>query len=282
MMRRRSSSDPAASGIKRHSSIKQNAGRPRRQTSPPRQPRPSRGKSMDSALMSGWRHIKGIMKITTLDESLHSKYGSADSKATGNRPEHITFKNIEIREYNRTVGDNPSVSSGPPVTISWEYNPNTLVLAVEEYEKSRPVRRTQSEMILPRSIRMEMLRKEWDVSRGQIAGAVRRGIRAKNQRRTTLGNLGKTEKVEEMIEGATKTLLKTLFLRKSTSKRAKELGEQIQKVNNQRAQIVLQHTMKGEYVETGIDESDSSSPWLAELMPDESETDRGASSLLRQ
>lgn len=156
------------------------------------------------------------------------------------------------------------------MTISWEYNPNTLILAVEEYEKSRPVRRTQSEMILPRSIRMEMLRKEWGVSQSQIASAVRSGVRAKSQRRTTVGNLGKTERVEEMIEGATKQLLKTLFLRKSTSKKAKELEAEIQKVNRQRSQIFLEGTMKYEY-----DVSECFSPWQEELLPDESEADLG-------
>jgi hypothetical protein len=156
------------------------------------------------------------------------------------------------------------------MTISWEYNPNTLIFAVEEYEKSRPVRRTQSQMILPRSIRMEMLRKEWGVSQSQIASAVRSGVRAKSQRRTTLGNLGKTERVEEMIEGATKQLLKSLFLRKSTSKRAKELEDQIQKVSKQRAQIRLEGNMKYEY-----DGSESMNPWLTELVPDDSEHDLG-------
>ena len=161
---------------------------------------------------------------------------------------------------------------GPPVTIAWEYNPNTTILSIEEYEKARPVRRTQSQMILPRSVRVDMLRKEWGVSNHQIVCAVRSGVRAKNQRRTTLGNLGRTEKVEEMIEGATKKLLKTLFLRKGTSDRAHELEEQIQQVNSQRAQIVLMRNMKGEY-----DESESSCPWAADLLHDESESENGLS-----
>ena len=161
-----------------------------------------------------------------------------------------------------------SSSVGPPITISWEYNPNTLTLSVEEYEKSRPVRRTQSEMILPRSIRMEMLRKEWGISQHQIADSVRNGVKAKHQRRTTVGNLGKTERVEEMIEGATKQLLKVLFLRKSSSKKAKELGDKIQYVNNQRAKMAWNSVMKGEYE---CDDSESMSPWLTELAPDESE-----------
>lgn len=88
-------------------------GKPRRQRSPVRKSMFSRSKSADASPEAQWQPIKGVMKITTLDESLHSKYGSS-SKAGGTegKRERIKFKNIEIREYNRTVGDNPSVSSG--------------------------------------------------------------------------------------------------------------------------------------------------------------------------
>lgn len=33
----------------------------------------------------------------------------------------VAFSTIEIREYPMTVGDNPSVSRGVPVTIEWNY-----------------------------------------------------------------------------------------------------------------------------------------------------------------
>jgi hypothetical protein len=55
--------------------------------------------------------LSSIMKCRTLDESLHSNYGS-DS---GKDDRGIQFDKVIIREYARTVGDNPSCSSGPPV-----------------------------------------------------------------------------------------------------------------------------------------------------------------------
>lgn len=191
-------------------------------------------------------NVKGIMKFKTLDESLHSTYGCETDNDNSNKP-RIQFKHIEVREYARTVGDNPSCSSGPPVTISWEYNPDTMILSVEEYEDTRPTRRTMGQMVLPRSYRTEMLRKEWNVSQQQIASAVRQGIRCKSQRRTTLGNLGKTDRIEEMVEGATKQLLRTLFLRKSTSRTIKEMDEKMKLAQQQRIQYIMEHTMKDEY-----------------------------------
>ena len=55
--------------------------------------------------------IKSIMRFRTVDESLHSSYDTQPSAGRG----RIKFDKVKIREYNRTIGDNPSCSSGPPV-----------------------------------------------------------------------------------------------------------------------------------------------------------------------
>jgi hypothetical protein len=55
--------------------------------------------------------IRSVMKVRTLDESIHSTYVGSDGGSRGN----IKFKSVGIREYARTVGDNPSCSAGPPV-----------------------------------------------------------------------------------------------------------------------------------------------------------------------
>ena len=97
--------------------------------------------------------VKGILRIKSLQDSLHSVYGgtggsvgesppldphyldasfrssqsddvivrnqnknnSSQQQPPPRRPS-VLFKAIEIREYERTVGDNPSCSSGPPVS----------------------------------------------------------------------------------------------------------------------------------------------------------------------
>ena len=59
---------------------------------------------------------KSIMKWRTLDESLHSSSGAEDIIVQRRiKNNSLQFSNINIREYLRTVGDNPSCSSGPPV-----------------------------------------------------------------------------------------------------------------------------------------------------------------------
>ena len=87
-------------------------------------------KSRGFSLPTDWRRsrIKGIMKYLTHDESVHSTYGS-ERGAEPDEPEKaqtvapmspgeaavrrkIKFADILIREYDRTIGDNPSCSSG--------------------------------------------------------------------------------------------------------------------------------------------------------------------------
>jgi hypothetical protein len=60
--------------------------------------------------------VKGIMKFVTEDESIHSKYGSESKDGDETvSTKRVVLKDIEIREYARTIGDNPSCTSGPPI-----------------------------------------------------------------------------------------------------------------------------------------------------------------------
>jgi hypothetical protein len=78
------------------------------------------------------RGVKGIMKYVTDDDSMHAKYGkggastdeikeageatSDETNSDSNDCRRVVLKDICIREYARTIGDNPSCSSGPPIS----------------------------------------------------------------------------------------------------------------------------------------------------------------------
>jgi hypothetical protein len=124
----------------------------------------------------------------------------------------VAFGFVHVREYARTVGDNPSVSSGPPLAyvssnytshsilsnlvshifdssrLDWAFDPNERQYTVNEYEAlHRAVpSRSEQELVIPRVIREEILLLEWHVSRKAVAAAVRDVIRTKNQRRQTI------------------------------------------------------------------------------------------------
>ena len=116
-------------------------------------------------------------------------------------------------------GDNPSCSGGAPIGLSWEYNPEIEALPVEDYEENRGPRRTSKQMAMPRSVREEMLRREWGAKQSDMAQAVRENLKIKNSRRRTVNNLDTPmTKVEEKMEGVKKSLKKSLGLRKSFRK----------------------------------------------------------------
>uniref|UniRef100_A0A7S3L534 Uncharacterized protein n=1 Tax=Amphora coffeiformis TaxID=265554 RepID=A0A7S3L534_9STRA len=194
------------------------------------------GRNKEQKLGSNSRHstlTKSVLKHSTVQESISVTYGAN----RGDNPRRgIQLKDIEIREYERTLGDNPSCSSGPPVAISWEYYPEPLKLSIEEYEDTRPPRRSNFEMILPRDVRQSMLRKEWEVTQSQIAAAVRANIKIKNQRRTTVNNLSKSTRVEEAFENATRKVMKGLLL-KNTTKELDKLEKQAKIAEEQKKKL---------------------------------------------
>jgi hypothetical protein len=124
-------------------------------------------------------------------------------------------------------------------SISWEYNQETQVLSIDQYENLRPPRRTHFEMILPRSVRQEMLRKEWNITQAQIASSVRNNVKIKNQRRMTISNLGKASVVEERMESISRGLKRGLFLRKSTDKQVRELEAKVDEAERMRAKLYI-------------------------------------------
>lgn len=151
---------------------------------------------------------KSSMKYATHKESIRREFGSgvrssltedstvydSDDCAGDDGPKqnselrNVGWHKVEIREYGRTVGDNPSVSGGPPITLSWTYH-KAFEGSVDAYENDRPVRHVGKEMAVPRYLREIMLCEEWGCSNREIANAVRDILAIKQQRRTTVNRL---------------------------------------------------------------------------------------------
>lgn len=122
-------------------------------------------------------------------------------------------------------------------SISWEYDPKTKSFTVEEYENARPPRRTNIEMVVPRSIRHHMLRKDWDVPQSLIAASIRTNIRVKNQRRASVNRVGSGERFDEILENVSHNVKRALFLKKSVSRQAAKLEDEYDHVYDLRLQL---------------------------------------------
>ncbi len=112
-----------------------------------------------------------------------------------NRLEKVKFAEVEIREYGYTLGDNPSVSSGAPLSILWEPM-FTESITVDEYEKLREGdRRMFFELKIPTEVRFERL-KDAGMSTMEIAKGIRSVDKCRIERLTTKQTLYLSKKEE--------------------------------------------------------------------------------------
>jgi septal ring factor EnvC (AmiA/AmiB activator) len=109
---------------------------------------------------------------------------------------------------------------------------------LDDYENHRPPRRIRNKMVLPRAVRHKMLRREWDASNQEIAESVRRNVKIKNQRKTTINNLDKATKLEEALESARRKLRRFVTGEKSIKKQVKDLEKQIDLTNRRRSKLI--------------------------------------------
>lgn len=75
--------------------------------------------------------------------------------ASFKRSRCVQFSFVEIIELPYTLGDNPSVSGGPPVAASWQSQKRTS-LDLEFFELYRPPRRNKSALHLSKEARKEL------------------------------------------------------------------------------------------------------------------------------
>jgi hypothetical protein len=83
---------------------------------------------------------------------------------------NVHFDKVIVREYARCTGDNPSVGSGPPVGLGWEYLPG-VEFELELFETSVRLagHRTRNDFLLTPQTRFHMLLDEWGFSAQEIS-----------------------------------------------------------------------------------------------------------------
>lgn len=110
----------------------------------------------------------------------------------------VRFSDIYIREYAITLGDNPSCTSGPPVSLDWqfsEFNP----IELDQYEEHRGKRRTRCQLMMNYYHRKSLLMHVGGISEGAIKQAEKQVHRTKMKRNVTKFFLP-AQKVEQKME----------------------------------------------------------------------------------
>jgi len=195
--------------------------------------------------------LRSVMSCRTLDDSL----GGLDK---GERPlrrgppgnkrgSSVSFSKVNVREYERILGDNPCVSSGVPIGIGWRYAPAPVVMDVDDYEDGRTFPRGRAEYMLPKRVREGMVQEHAGVRRREMVAAVRSVQKAKAQRQRTVINLGR-HRSEARVEGAKRKLKKILWPSPSSAALQSKLWNEAHAAALEKAQRLEDSLLKGESV----------------------------------
>lgn len=120
---------------------------------------------------------------------------SDDLLQTNDTRKNVRFSFVETRLYSITIGDNPSVQVGVPITLTWNFTEIPAV-AIDEYEESRTQGNTVAR--LSSITRKNLLHRVYGHTEEEIADAENEILLIKRQR--LLGN--KTTKPALAVESS--------------------------------------------------------------------------------
>ena len=163
--------------------------------------------------------LADIQSETTETTSSNSSQGDKPPK----KKRSVSFCEVKIRNYERVLDVNPSVTSGPAVGIGWSYSAEEdETYSVQNFEEVREFARCSStnELAIPREKREHLLR-SWGYTQREIAGSVRAILRSKNQRKQTVQNLHASS-YEEFMEKATRKMKHVVLFPIHKRKKAKQ------------------------------------------------------------
>jgi hypothetical protein len=111
----------------------------------------------------------------------------------------VKFDSIEVRKYPIVLGDNPSCTIGPPLTLDWEYEEEPAV-DLDVYECERPRHRHLRYLVVNYYRRHDILRNA-GYSEAEIKQATQAVAKVQRQRNITL-LLNPVSKLDEIVQSA--------------------------------------------------------------------------------
>ncbi len=132
-----------------------------------------------------------------------------ESCSSHSKPQKVTrFGNVEIRKYDRILGDNPACSDGCPVQLGWLYTSQEPV-CLDEYEANRYPRRSRRQLQLTSITRRNSLHYHFGYTHQEIEQGSDAIKKIQKQRIMTRSITRKKEKTQEKLEKLTKGIKRT-------------------------------------------------------------------------
>jgi hypothetical protein len=174
-------------------------------------------------LSSSSIEIKSILKrdssyATLNSDVLHRSHKSHMSTTSTSglkkSDSRLSFASIEIREFSRVLGDNPS-AIGPPISIEWEHHFEAII-DLEEYEKTRPARRKCSHLRMGPQYRKDLLKESLGYTDDEIEEALRQTKKIQRSRSLT-DFTSPFWRIEHLAESAKRKIKRKMKLRSKTT-----------------------------------------------------------------
>jgi len=115
---------------------------------------------------------------------------------------NVSFSSLEIKEFNVTLGNHPSASSGPPVMLDWDSELNKRVVDLDEYERGRSPRRQRRQLKLSYRDRKCLLEQQRGFSTEEVNEAWAEALKIRQQRHETLRRGLVMMTIDDVVESA--------------------------------------------------------------------------------
>jgi len=120
--------------------------------------------------------------IRIMDDCTASTSTTCENESK-HKERHVSFTALSIREYDLILGDNPSCTEGPPLSLSWQHG-DEFVLDINDYELVRKPRRTMAQLKMSSDLRREIAWKGDKTCNKDIRRLERRLYKDRRQRKT--------------------------------------------------------------------------------------------------
>jgi hypothetical protein len=150
----------------------------------------------------------GILRKKSAYEQNEDRHLAATTHPLQDRV--VSFSQLEIREFNMTLGDHPSATSGPPVMLDWDSQPTQRSVSLDEYEMTRSPRRKRKQLKLSYKDRKGILEESGAFSPEEVNQAWAEALRIRQQRQETLKRGLLLMALDDMWESVNRKYRRTL------------------------------------------------------------------------